>query len=320
MLREPLFRPSICRRPPVGRKPVTMCAAGINHFPKSPTYIMAVSDRKFSWGHMSTDVGWKMQTIHRKWRVMFAGPLSPMVALIDAVRTAAANAENNSLRPFARLCSRAYREEREHIIETEVLAEHDLHSYAEYQNLKTSEKTTDRQLFDLIAGKIKRQEEEWNLLFMGFDAVDRPHLFVITEYGKIQYCDAEGFAVIGSGFWAAYNALARFGFNKALPRAHAAYGLLAAKFAAESADGVGENTAFMLLKASDRLGRTVPGLNENDIARIKNVWKNMPTFPPGAPDYLEQAIAQGDREHQTKTENPLRGFTRSASRKSKRAR
>lgn len=296
---------------------MTVCIAGINQPYNSTKSIMAVSDRKLSWKDMSTDTGWKMHTIHRQWRVMFAGPLSPMVALIDAVKTAAANAEKNSLRPFARLCSRAYRQEREHIIETEILAEYDLDLYSEYRALKA----TDRDLFEVIAEQIRKQEEGWNLLFLGFDEVERPHIFVVTEYGKIQYCDIEGFAVIGSGAWAAHNALSRFGFHRFLPRGHAAYELLAAKFAAESAEGVGENTAFMILKASDRLGRTVPGLNRDDIETTKGEWKKIPTFPAGTPERIEQTIEKSEREHQPKIENPLKGYIKqSVSRKSKRVR
>jgi hypothetical protein len=303
------------KRLPVGRKAVTVCIAGINQLYKSPKSIIAVSDRKLSWKDMSIDTGWKVQTIHRKWRVMFAGPLSPMVALLDAIKTAAANAEKNSLRPFARLCSRAYRQEREHIIETEILTEYDLESYSEYRALKV----TDRDLFEVIAEQIRKQEEGWNLLFLGFDDVDRPHLFVITEYGKIQYCDMEGFAVIGSGAWAAHNALSRFGFNRLLPRGEAAYGLLAAKFAAESAEGVGENTMFMILKANDRLGRTVTGLNSDDIAEIKAEWKKLPNFPHGTPEKIETLLVTSERSHRFKAENPLKGYIkRLASRKSKR--
>ncbi|MFI5095396.1 MAG: hypothetical protein ACHQIK_18330 [Candidatus Acidiferrales bacterium] len=296
---------------------MTICAAGINQPYDSTKAIIAVSDRKFSWGVMSVDAGWKVQTIHPKWRVMFAGPLSPLVALIDAVKSSAANADRNSLRSFARLCSRAYREEREHIIETEILAEHDIDSYAEYQALR---KSPDRELFDALTEKIKKQEEEWNLLFIGFDDAGRPHIFVITEYGKIQYCDAEGFAVIGSGAYNAQHVLSHSRFNRFMLRGEAAYCLLAAKFAAESADGVGETTAFMILKATDRLGRTVPGLNADDIEKIKDEWKAMPVFPQGAAERIETVLANHERELRIKVENPLKGFKRSVSRKSKRVR
>ena len=304
---------------------MTVCAAGINQLRRpgrvSEKSIMVVTDTKFSWGDMSTEAGWKMQTIHPRWRVLFAGPLSPLDALMDAVRTEVANVRNISLRPFARLCSRAYRTERKNIIETEILAEHDLDTYTEYQALKNSAIESDRVLFGLLGDKIKNEEQNWNLLFVGFDDTGRPHIFVITEFGKIQYCDTYGFAVIGSGCWPAQYTLGRFGFNKNLSRGEAAYALLAAKFAAESADGVGENTAFMMLKADDRMGRTVSGLNTDDIAAIKAKWNGLALIPSGAPQLLEARIAQGEREPRIKIDNPLRGYLRrSMSRKLKRVR
>ena len=163
------------------------------------------------------------------------------------------------------------------------------------------------------------QEQEWNLLFTGFDQTGRPHIFVITEFGKIQYCDTQAFAVIGSGTWAAQYTLTRSGFNKNLSRGDAAYALLAAKFAAESADGVGENTAFMIFKPTDQLGRTVSGLNATDIEKIKVAWKSSALIPVGVSQTLESYIAESERESRRKIDNPLRGYLkRSASRRSKR--
>lgn len=243
--------------------------------------------------------------------------MSPLVALIDAIKSVAASAQYENLRQFARLCSRAYREERKHIIETEILAEHDIDSYAEYRSLKTN----DRPFFDALGTKIKEAEAEWNLLFLGFDQVDKPHLFIITEYGKIQYCDAEGFAAIGSGAWAAWSALSRFGFNRFMPRGEAIYGVLAAKLAAEGTEGVGEETIFMIARPSDRLGRGVPGLGQDEIKKVRSEWKRLPRIPPGTADRLDGYLRTVETETPIKVDNPLKGyFTRSTSRKSKRVR
>jgi hypothetical protein len=312
---------TLSRKTPVftRRKIVTMCAAGLNTCYGLEKTILAVGDRRFSWGVMSTEAGWKMQTVHRRWRVMFAGPLSPMTALIDAVKTAVASAKKTPFREFGRQCSLAYREERQRTIETEILARHDINTYAEYQQLKN----TDRPFFDWITDEIRVEEEQWNLLFMGFDDSGRPHLFVITEYGRIQWCDSIGFATIGSGAWTGQNALARFGFNRFMTRAEATYGLLAAKFAAESADGVGETTGFALLTAKDKLGRMLSGLNEKDIEKVKTAWKGMAKIPNGVAADLERALTASVHEPKCKIDNPLTGYAsvkRSSSRKSKQAR
>lgn len=292
---------------------MTICAAALCTPYGGEKAILAVADQRFSWGITSTDAGWKMQTVHRRWFVMFSGPLSPMTAMIDALKTAVAGNRETPLRKFGRQCSRAYREERKQIIETDILAEYDLDSYAEYLTLKIK----DRLLYDSITERIKKEEADWNLLFVGFDDIGRPHLFVITEYGKIQWCDAEGFAAIGSGAWTAHYSLARYGFRKFMSRGEVAYGLLAAKFAAESADGVGEATGFVLLTAKDKPGKSVAGLSVSDIGQTRASWKRMPKIPDGTANYLEQALVQSYANVRQKLDDPLKGYIkRSRSRKS----
>jgi 20S proteasome alpha/beta subunit len=286
---------------------VTICAAAINQTSESPHCIIAVCDRKLSVGQISAEgIAWKVQTIHPKWKVMGAGPTSPLVALTDAVKVAVASAKYENLRSFARLCSRAYREERQHIIETDILSEHDVNSYSEYQTLKSQ----DRTFFDALTAEIKKAEQEWNLLFLGFDKVDRPHLFVITEYGKIQYCDMEGFAAIGSGAWAFWAALSQFGFNRNIPRGQAMYGMLAAKFAAESAEGVGRQTVFMIVKPSDRLERMVPGLLPKDIKEVRAGWQELPRIPTGMAGKIEGWVRETEAEPPLRVANPLKGYVK----------
>jgi hypothetical protein len=297
-------------------KIVTMCAAVINEERNQPKAILAVNDTRFSWGELSMDSGWKMQTVHRRWRVMFAGPVSPVTALIDAVKTEVASAKTTPYRAFARQCAKAYREERRRLIESEILGEHDIHSYAEYEALKN---TSDNALYEAIREKIKKEEQEWNLLFIGFDDVGKPHIFVITEYGKIQWCDLFAFAAIGSGAWIAHHALAQFGYNRFMARSEATYGLLAAKFASESADGVGKKTGFLILKDADRLGRTVPGLNVKDIRTIKQDWEGLPRYSPTILSAIDKMLAESQAQHQPRIDNPLKGYIkRSTSRKSRR--
>jgi 20S proteasome alpha/beta subunit len=285
---------------------VTICAAGINQAAGSPTSIITVCDRKLSWGPISAEgMAWKIQTVHRKWRVMFAGPISHMVPLVDAVKFAAANAPENRLRSFARLCSRAYRAERRNIIETEILGQYDIESYAAYLALKES----DRDFFDLLTEEIKKVEEGWSLLFLGFDESDRPHLFVISEFGKIQYCDAEGFAAIGSGAWTAYAALSRSGFNRFIRRGEAMYSILAAKFAAEAAEGVGEETIFLVVKPTDKAAHTVPVLITEHVNTIREKWRKLPRIPDGVVDGLEIDIGQTETIPSSRVQDdPLRGY------------
>jgi hypothetical protein len=260
---------------------VTLCAAGINQV--GETSIIAVCDRKISfWGGAVSGEGmaWKIRSVHGEWKVMFAGDTSPLVALIDAIRDAVKQSTRSTLRGFAQACSRAYRAERKNIIETAILSEYDIDTYAEYLGLKIP----DRLLFDAITEKIKQLEKDWSLLFFGFDNHKAAHLFVITEHGRIQYCDIEGVAAIGSGAWAAITALTSYPYNRHLPIGEAVYSMLAAKYAAErSADGVGEDTTIVVLKPNQP---STSNLSKNMVKAMREKWKALPRIPEGAADEL----------------------------------
>jgi hypothetical protein len=203
--------------------------------------------------------------------------------MIDAIQEAGKKSKEKDLRKFARLCARAYRAEREKIIEDEVLPDYDLATYPEYLALKTVEP----QLFDTIGTKIKEAEEGWHLLFCGFDDKRKPHLFVISGRGKIQYCDTPGFAAIGSGSWAAYIALASYPYNTSMTRERAAYCLLAAKFASESAEGVGRETVLHVME---------PGLSystfimDETVNSVRDKWRTLPRLPDGAAEEIKTAL------------------------------
>ena len=179
------------------------------------------------------------------------------------------------------MCARAYREERKKIIEDEVLPDYDVPTYAEYIALKANDPT----LFDAIGTKISEAEEGWNLLFCGFDNKRAPHLFVISGNGKIQYCDTPGFAAIGSGGWAAHVALASYPYTIYLDREEAAYCLLAAKFAAESAQGVGRDTVLHVLTPGNPYSTFL--LN---VDNIREQWKALPRIPDGAASEIKTEL------------------------------
>src|SRR5438477_5880258 len=179
------------------RKPVTLCAAGISRRDLGSS-IFVVSDTKLSFwnGAFSGDrMATKVTSINDSWLAMIGGDVSAMVPFLSAIEDVAQKDKKNTLRNFARLCSRAYRDERKKIIETEILSQYDIGSYEEYRNLKHSEAN----LFDAITKEIKAADETWFLLFCGFDDERQPHIFIISENGKIQFCDTEGFAAIGLG-------------------------------------------------------------------------------------------------------------------------
>jgi hypothetical protein len=260
---------------------VTICAAGI-----SGGQIVAVKDMKLSYfgGAISSEgVLWKQRTVNSQWQVMFSGDISTLTPMLDAIEEAGKKSKEKGLRQFARLCAAAYREERKRIIEDEVLPDYDLSAYAEYSALKSS----DPDLFDAIGTKIKEAEEGWHLLFCGFDSKRKPHLFVISGRGKIQYCDTAGFAAIGSGGWAAHIALATYPYSPTLAMPEAAYCLLAAKFAAEAAEGVGKETYLHVFAPGEELYSFVM---DKTIESVREKWRSLPRIPDGAADEIKAEL------------------------------
>src|SRR5215469_10740507 len=122
------------------RKAVTVCIAGINHSNPQP-YIIAACDRKLSLygGWLSTEGAVKISGINKDWSVMFSGPISSMTALIDAIKEKTERLRATEYRPFARLCREVYMAERKPLIESEVLADYDIDTYAEYVALRKSD-------------------------------------------------------------------------------------------------------------------------------------------------------------------------------------
>ncbi len=258
---------------------MTLCTAGISSR-DGKNRIIVVCDQKvtFFGGHFSADgMALKVTMVHANWSVMFAGDNSTLVPLVDAVQVTARKSKRNTLRQFARLCSRVYREERKKIIETDILSKYDISTYQEYVDLKK----TDVDLYGAITKEIERMEEDWHLLFFGFDKEGKPHVFVITEYGKIQFCDIEGFAAIGSGAWAAIMGLALVGYRHVQSFEESLYRLLVAKFIAEeSADGVGEATLVAVLEG-EHSATTALLMSAQDVKALREEWKQRPRIPDG---------------------------------------
>lgn len=209
-----------------------------------------------------------------------------MVPILDALRDKASHMQETSLRPFAFACSEAYREERKRIIENEVLVDYDIESYGGYMALRSANK----ELFDRISEDIHKKEEGWNLLIAGFDREKEPHLFVLAERGKIQYCDIQGFAAVGSGQWRAMVELSTYRFNRNLPLIETIYGVMSAKYSAESADGVGDQSmiGFMLPGRRDII--EYPDEGEFDLKY--NFWRNIDRIPRNCEEHIARDLME----------------------------
>jgi hypothetical protein len=281
------------KRLSVGGKAVTICVAGINQSNTQQSYIIAAADRKISFGGADSAEGVAMKIfgIHPNWTVMFAGPVSPMTAMVDAIMEKTKRVWAMDFRPFSRLCYSIYRSERKLLLENEVLVNYDIETYAEYIALSRSTDPLDRALYTKVKEKIGEVESEWGLLFAGFDKHRQAHLFTI-ESGKVAYLDKVGFGAIGSGAWRAQVALSSYPFVRVLPLSQAIFGILAAKFSAEAAHGVGEETILTVLEPQMDGSPVFFG---HTIDTLRKLSKALPRFPTDADKIISEELNSFER-------------------------
>jgi ATP-dependent protease HslVU (ClpYQ) peptidase subunit len=267
-------------------KNVTVCIAGIQYNEKREPLIIAASDRRISvfGGYFSDETSVKFGTLNHNWIVMFAGNPEHMKLVIDEVARALKKNKKNSYEQVVKVCQLTYLKQRKRLIETVVLPEYDLVTYQEYKALEK----TDESLFRNVTDRIRKEEEEWNLLFAGFDDIPFAHIFVITGSGAVEYNDYKGVASIGSGSWAALLWLSYYGYRKGMELGQAAFGILSAKFFAQRARDVGEKTILTVMKPNTDWALI---LGDRDLITTKSAWESIYLKPKATTDELEKIIA-----------------------------
>ena len=126
--------------------------------------------------------------------------------------------------------------------------------------------------------------------FIGYGFDDGPHIFRVSEPGKITYEDEVGFAAIGSGWYSAIGTMFFHSVNKAMDLWEVVYHVLEAKFMAESAPGVGEQTHAEILNFDGSTTYIV----EPAIEDLRKMWKKsgMPRVPRNAEEQVTEIIRE----------------------------
>ncbi len=268
---------------------MTICIAGM-HESKERDVIVAVFDRRLTTlggAHSSERNAWKMRGMGGKWAALISGHVSEMTAIADAVKMGTAKLPRGKWREYSRSCANFYRDERKRLIESQILIDYDINSYREYVSLRKNY----RELFDSIGDKVREFDQNLSLLMCGFDSADKPHIFSITGAGHIEYCDLIGHGEVGSGSFAATVSLDRSSYDKWKPLEDCIYWVLAAKFAAESADGVGPETAMLVFTPNSPPGAGEFFLSE-EIEELRNKWNEMSRIPDGATAIITNGLKE----------------------------
>jgi hypothetical protein len=264
---------------------VTVCIAAIQE-DRAGSSILLVCDRRISifGGWFSQEGNAKYTQVHTDWFGMFAGHVEETNLMLGEVNKSLAKLKAAPLEIGVKRCRLAYAKVRRMLIETQVLPEFDVLTYRKFQELKRA----DEALYLTIRDKIITAEENWNLLFAGFDNRRAPHLFVISGPGNVQYCDSQKYAAIGNGAFAALVWLAFFGYGSKRPLGELLFGAMSAKFFAEKASDVGPSTVVSTIR-SDMAA--LFHWNDDEISAVRKVWEGLAKYPEDRVRDLEQRMA-----------------------------
>lgn len=131
--------------------------------------------------------------------------------------------------------------------------------------------------FTQLQQRIEEMTLACEFLVHGFDGHNDAHVFHVEETGRVsRELSRIGFGAIGSGAPYAMGSLLSHSYTPDQPSPLAIYRVCAAKFAAESAHGVGRNTVLAMLQAN-RLVRFWTG---DDIAPVRRLVEEAQVIPP----------------------------------------
>jgi len=223
---------------------MTVCIAFAS---KSLGRIVAVSDMKLSHYASSFDgamLKWRPLSANFRWNCLFAfSDISRFESVYQRVIELLVATELPNGSTFADVetaIAGAYEAEREHMV-NELLSPltMDLPTFETYGRERLGDS-----YFGQLLEKIREVNPQVELLVFGFDERDQPRIFQTSPWGDIVRCDQLGFGAIGSGAPIAYASLhSNTDFLRHSDLGLVTYRLCEAKFAAESAEGVGPTTA-----------------------------------------------------------------------------
>ena len=130
-----------------------------------------------------------------------------------------------------------------------------------------------RAMFSDIMGDMNRYDLGIDFIVYGYDTQRSAHICSLENPGVLKDCGLGGYIAVGSGQYMATAALSR----KPLPNIPSAviYRVLGAKFAAETAAGVGKSTTVLI---SNPAGRVVQ-LSNSVIQNLRNIWERELSTP-----------------------------------------
>jgi 20S proteasome alpha/beta subunit len=186
------------------------------------------------------DIALKVLPLSPRWGLMYSGSPTYALMIVERAREIWRQGPRTELPEEMRdAVEAAYQDELKHQITRAYLAKYEM---TLDQFIKRGRRLFGVREFETINKPIREFSLQTSLLVCGVDSSDFPHVFRIrSPSGAFVYDDAVGHAAIGSG---AQMALGSLGSRKiaALPLRDLIFRVCEAKFAAETAHGVGRST------------------------------------------------------------------------------
>jgi hypothetical protein len=251
---------------------MTVCISSVAAGEKA---IVSASDRMISMGGIFSGdrLARKADPIAYGWISQFAGnDVSPAIPIINSVDEKAN--KHHDLAEMVGFFRDSYQEQRLQQIEDEILSLHGM-SWEEFN--KDGKTRLNERTFDQISSEIAAYGLSLTFIVSGFDHKRTPHIFTVDNPGKIDYYDKLGFWAIGSGQHQAIASMFLTQCGRFDSLEETVTKVLGAKFAAESAVGVGKDT-FVLIDHIDALNKSIL-LDPNVVGEIRKQWESIERFP-----------------------------------------
>lgn len=225
---------------------MTVCIAAIANS-HNDEFIVTASDRMLSTQELSADaITVKSHFIANDWGLLWSAEDASYVTPICELTRAALSPKWNHVHcdEVSQTVARSYQRQLQEEATARYLSRYGL-SMSDF--LKDGSRLFPQAQYEEMHREIKALTLGCDFIGYGFD--DKPHIFRVSEPGKITYEDEIGFAAIGSGWYSAMSTLFFHSVNKLMDLWEVVYHVLEAKFMAETAPGVGEETHAEILQS-----------------------------------------------------------------------
>jgi hypothetical protein len=233
-----------------------------------------------SFGGLSSSEGIiKSEGFHRDWSVLIAGKdISQALPVIESA-TEVLRGQSGKASIVRRGFKRAYAEYRREVMTDIFLGSFDM-TLSEFN--RKGRKQMNPEIHADISFRIKNFDLGCTFLVYGFDDEGDPHIFTTSNPGKVEVYDKPGFWAIGAGKTAAISMLAALGQHPHRNSMHETiYNVLAAKYIAEGASDVGEETWLFIQKQ----GCSAITYEPNMERKVRIIWKEK-----GRPKTNDEAV------------------------------